>query len=281
MLLIVATAAGQENNSLQVERAGAGYRYAEGPVWSPDGSLYFTDAPRNRIHKLTPGKGIEVFREDSQGATGLAMDDRGRLIVCESAARRLTRIDAAGKVAVLAERFEGKRLNSPNDVAVRKDGNIYFTDPAFGKAQDARELPFHAVFHLTPRGELYAIARSDKRPNGIALAPGGRVLYVTWADERVIRAYDLDRSGAASNERILVSGLDAVPGGLKTDDKGNLYVACGGVRVYNAEGKPQFAVDMSEMPSNVAFGDGDLQGLYVTARTTVFRIRMNVKGSAQ
>jgi gluconolactonase len=271
----------QQEGTFQVERASAGHRFTEGPAWSKDGYLLFTDIPNNRILKFTPGKGTEVWRENSGGANGLAFDDKGRLIVCEGGARRVTRIDAKGKVEVLADKFEGKPLNAPNDVAVRKDGHIWFTDPAFGKSEDTKELAFYGVYHINPKGELSIVARWPKRPNGVALSPNGRVLYVAGSDERVIRAYDVDRGGNATNERVLVTGIEGVPDGLKTDEKGNLYVAALGVQQYSPEGKLLHRFDTAETPANVGFGDGDGKGLYVTARTTLYRIRLDVKGSSQ
>lgn len=282
-LVVVACAvcAAQEPTEYRVERAGTGFHYLEGPVWSKDGHLIFSDGPANRLHRFTPGKGMEILRQDAGGPAGNALDDRGRLITCEATRRRLVRANAKGETEVLADKFEGKRLNSPNDVTVRRDGHIFFTDPAFGKDDDTKELPFYGVFHLTPRGELSVAARWPKRPNGIALSPNGRILYVTAADERLVRAYDLDRSGAASNERVLITGLKGVPGGIRIDEKGNLYIACNGVVIYSPEGKLLRTVEISEHPSNLAFGDPDLKTLYVTARTTLYRVRLDVKGSAQ
>lgn len=271
----------QEPGEYKVERAKTGFHFLEGPVWSKDGHLIFSDIPANKILRFTPGKAIELLRENSGGANGNALDDRGRLVSCEGARRRVTRFNGKGEVEVLAEKFEGKRLNAPNDVTIRKDGHIFFTDPAFGKDDDAKELSFYGVFHLSPKGELKAIARWPKRPNGIALSPNGHILYVTGSDERVVRAYDVDRQGVATNERILISGIQGVPDGIRTDEKGNLYVACKGVAIYSPEGKLLRTLEISEGPSNLAFGDADLKTLYVTARTTLYRVRLDVKGSAQ
>jgi gluconolactonase len=281
LVIAAALAAAQDQGMVQVVRVSTGYRFVEGPVWSKDGYLLFSDIPNNRIHKLTPGQPVEMFRENTGGANGLAIDDKGRVIACEGNARRVTRMDAKGKVEVLAEKFEGKSLNSPNDVVVRRDGNIYFTDPAYGKNMDTKELPFFGVYRITPKGELSVVGRWEKRPNGIALSPNGRVLYVAGADERVIRAYDLDKQGNASNERIVVTGMEGSPDGLKTDEKGNLYAAADGVLMYGADGKFIRKIDVAERPANLAFGDADLQSLYVTARTSLYRIRMDVKGPAQ
>jgi gluconolactonase len=190
----------------------------------------------------------------------------------------VTRTDKKGKVEVLAERWQGKRLNAPNDLAVRKEGDVYFTDPAFGNQQDTRELDFFGVFRISRKGELEVIAKPQGRPNGIALAPDGRTLYVSNSDERNVRAYDLDKSGAASNERTLISGLPGVPDGICVDEKGDLYIAANQLQVYTPAGKRLGMISTAETPSNCTFGDPDLASIYITARGSVFRARLDVKG---
>ena len=152
-------------------------------MWSYDGFLLFSDTVVDKLIKFTPGTGDAVFAERAGGAIGNAYDTEGRLYTCEFRERRVTRTLKNGKVEVLAARFEGKRLNAPNDIVVRRDGNVYFTDPAFGNQQDTRELDFYGVFHITPKGELEAVARWKTRPNGIALSPNGRTLYVSDSDD--------------------------------------------------------------------------------------------------
>ena len=237
--------------------------------------------PRNKIIKYTPGEKPVFFREDSNGASGNAFDERGRLYTCESAVRRVTRTGKTGKIEILAEKWEGKRFNAPNDIVVRRDGHAWFTDPAFGSQLDARELDFFGVFHISPKGELAAAAKWKGRPNGIALASNGHILYVANSDDRTIVAYDADRNGALTNERVLIRGVDGVPGGLKVDEKGNVYVACNGVGVYTPQGKLLKQIELSEPAANLSFGDPDLKTLYITARTSVYRIRLDVKGSLQ
>jgi len=268
----------QDFSQTKIERVAAGYRFTEGPAWDKDGYLLFSDVPNNRIYKIAAGHPAEVFRENSNGANGNAVDERGRLYTCESTSRRVTRTDSKGNVEVLADKYEGKPLTAPNDIVVRRDGHVFFTDPAFGNQADTKELTFFGVFHLTPKAELTAIWRGDTRPNGIALSPNGRILYVADSDARVIRAFDLDRQGSASGERILVKGIEGVPDGLRTDEKGNLWLAAKGIQVYTPEGKHIQTFDIPETPSNLTFGDGDLQTLYVTARTSVYRLRLPVKG---
>ncbi len=266
---------------LKIEKVDSKLSFAEGPVWSREGYLLYSDAPNNKIVKLTPGERPVVFREDTKGTNGLTYDAQGRLYLCESVSRRLTRLDKKGNLEVLAEKWEGKKLNAPNDVVVRHDGQIYFTDPAFGSQNDTRELDFFGVFHIDVKGEMSLVAKPKGRPNGIALSPNGKTLYVANSDEKNVRAYDLDKAGAAANERVLISNIPGVPDGMRTDEKGNLYVAAKNIFVYNSSGKALYDIKFGETPANCAFGDADLQTLYITARTSVYRVRLDVKGSVQ
>jgi len=281
--LFAAAAFAQDFSHMEVQRVVKDLHFAEGPVWSYDGYLLFSDTVVDKLRKLTPGSGDTVFAERAGGAIGNAYDMEGRLYTCEFRERRITRTLKNGKIEILASRFEGKRFNAPNDVVVRRDGHVYFTDPAFGAQQDTRELDFYGVYHITPKGELEAIAKWETRPNGITLSPNGRTLYVSDSDDRSVRAYDLDGKGIASKERIVVDRIPGVPDGLRTDEKGNLYVAADKVYVYalsnNAPAKLLGEVPIGETPSNLAFGDPDMETLYITARTSVYRVRLGVKGA--
>jgi gluconolactonase len=279
-LLVVLPLAAQDTEEVTVEHAVEGYRFTEGPVWSHDGYLLFSDVPSGRILKHKPGEGTEVFRENSGGAMGNAFDEQGRLYTCEARARRVTRTDRKGRVEVLAERWEGKRLNAPNDIVVSHNGHVYFTDPAFGNQQDTRELDFYGVFHITPKGQLSVIAKPAGRPNGIALSPNGKILYVANSDERNVRAYDVAHDGEVSGERVLVSGIKGVPDGLRVSESGTLYIAAAGIAVYSPEGRLLSTIPVAETPSNCTFGGQDLRTLYITARTSVYRVRLNDKGAA-
>jgi gluconolactonase len=280
-LLLTLAGAAQDLTDLRVDKVATRYVFTDGPVWSRDGYLIFSDVPSDQLLQLKPGVPMSIFRAKSNGASGNTFDAQGRFYSCETHSRRVTRTDKKGNIEVLADRWQGKRLNAPNDIVVRKDGQVYFTDPAFGNQQDARELDFFGVYHISPKGELEAIAKPKGRPNGIALSPNGRILYVSNSDEHNLRAYDLDHNGAASNERILVSKIDGVPDGIRVDEKGNIYLAANKIDVYSPEGKTLGAIDMAETPSNCAFGDADFEGLFITARTSIYHVRLNVKGSVQ
>jgi gluconolactonase len=271
----------QESQEPQMERVATGFRFTEGPVWSREGFLLFSDVPNNNIIKYVPGQKTTVFRENSNGANGNVFDAQGRLYTCESRTRRVVRMDKKGSMQVLADKWEGKRLNAPNDIVVRKDGHAYFTDPAFGNQADTRDLDFYGVYHITPKGDLSLVAKPTGRPNGIAFGPNGHVLYVANSDEHNVRAYDLDRNGDTANERVVISGVDGVPDGIRVDEKGNIYVAANGIAVYDPHGKLIETLGMAETPANCTFGDSDFDTLYITARTSLYRIRRNVKGALQ
>jgi gluconolactonase len=281
-VLFASVLAAQEFPNVTVETVVKDAHYTEGPVWSLEGFLLFSDTVTDQIKKWTPGKGVSDYASRPGGAGGNAYDQDGRLYTCEFRDRRVTRTAKNGKIDVLASRFEGKRLNAPNDLVVRRDGNIYFTDPAFGNQQDARELDFYGVFRIKTNGDLEAVARWKTRPNGIAVSPNGRLLYVADSDARLIRVYDLAGNGAASNERVFVEKIEGVPGGVRTDDKGNVFVAAKNLTIYSPKGQVLREIQLSQTPSDLAFGDRDFSSLYVTARTAVYRVRADgMKGTPQ
>jgi len=277
--LFAAIAWAQAPQEYTVQVVASGLHYADGPVWSLEDFLLFSDTVTDQQHKFTPGKGVSEAGTRAGGTAGNAYDEKGNLYTCEFRERRVTRTAKNGKVDVIAARFEGKRLNAPNDVVVRRDGNVYFTDPAFGNQQDTRELDFDGVFRVTARGQLEAVAKWKTRPNGLALSPNGRTLYVSDSDGQSIHAFDLDRAGAASNDRVVISKIPGVPAGLRTDEMGKIYVAAKDVLVYSPQGELIRSIKMGETPSNLAFGDPDFSTLFVTARTSVYRIRVGVKGA--
>jgi gluconolactonase len=266
----------------KIERVASKLAYADSPLWSHESFLLYTDPPNNKIYKLVHGAAPVIFREDSNGATGMTLDALGRLYVCETRGRRVTRLDKKGKVDVVAEAWQGKKLNAPNDIVVRKDGHVYFTDPAFGNQLDSRELDFYGVYHINPKGELSLAAKWTTRPNGIVLSPNGHTLYVTDSDTRTVRAYDIEKDGVPANEHVLISGIEGIPNGIRVDEKGNLYVAAKEVYIYTSAGKRISQINIGETPSNLAWGDNDFGTLYVAAHTSMYRVQMDAtKGSVQ
>lgn len=278
-LALVPAAAAQDFSDLRVEHLTVGYQFTEGPVWSRENFLVFSDIPAGKLYKWIPGAKPVVMRADSNNTNGNTYDERGRLYSCETRTRRVVRTESSGKTTVIAERYHGKRLNEPNDVVVRRDGHVYFTDPAFGVANDQRELDFYGVYHVDPKGAIEALAKPHGRPNGVALSPDGKILYVTNSDEKNVRAYDLDRKGTASNERLVVENISGVPDGICADERGNLYVAARNVEIYSAQGKPLATIPLAQAASNCAFGEPDFKTLFVTSGPVVYRVRLNVKGA--
>lgn len=269
-----------------LERVAAGFGLTEGPVWMGD-HLLFSDIPRSRSVRwqmLPEGPEVHTFRTDTGGGNGMARDGDGRIIICEQDARRLARVERDGTVTILAERYQGKRLNSPNDVVVHSSGAIYFTDPPFGLPNhaDGKELAFNAVYRLDPDGTLTPVATDFDKPNGLCFSPDERTLYVADTPPLQVRAYDVQPDGTLTNGHVFadMSSTDlGRPDGMKVDRLGNLYVTGGGgVRVVTPEGTKIGRMRTPEQGRNIAFGDDDLRTLYITAGSGLYRIRLNVAG---
>ena len=269
-----------------VEQLAGGFDFTEGPVWLGN-QLLFSDIPRNRIIRwkmLAYGPEVTTFRTPSGNSNGLTFDRSGRLIACEHSTRRVTRTEIDGTISVLADSYQGKRLNSPNDVVVRSDGSIYFTDPPYGLAQMTawKELPFNGVYRLTPDGALLLLADDFDRPNGLAFSPDEQILYVNDTARGHIRAFDVNTEGDISHGRVLIEMQGEEPGapdGMKVDRQGNIYcTGPGGFWIIDQGGKCLAQVKPPELPANFAWGDADWQSLYMTCRTSLYRIRTNVPG---
>jgi gluconolactonase len=250
----------------------------EGPQWMPDdGVLLFSDVAGNTIYQVAADDEITVFRMPSDYSNGLAVDPQGRLIAAESDTRRVTRTERNGTVTAIAERFEGARLNQPNDIAVRSDGTIYFTDPVFGDAAALVELDFRGVFRIAPNGSLTLERRGDtsEAPNGVALSPDERQLYVTDYFANLVRVFDIDTDGSLSKARKLVTVSG--PDGMAVDQAGNLFVASyngGGIEVFAPDGEHWGTIEVPGSPTNCAFGGTDGRTLYVTAGAGLYRVTL-------
>jgi sugar lactone lactonase YvrE len=270
----------------EVEQLAGGFDFTEGPVWLGD-HLLFSDIPRNRIVRwqmLAHGPELTTFRAPSGNANGLTIDKSGRLIACEHSTRRVTRTEIDGTITVLADKYQGKRLNSPNDVVVRSDGSIYFTDPPYGLTQmtDWKELPFNGVYRLAPDGTLILLTDDFDRPNGLAFSPDEQILYVNDTARGHIRAFDVNTEGDISSGRVFIEMKGDEPGapdGMKVDQQGNIYcTGPGGFWIIDQKGMCLAQVRPPELPANLAWGDADWQSLYMTCRTGLYRIRTSVPG---
>jgi gluconolactonase len=291
--------------SPRLERIADGFLFTEGPVWVPrngatEGHLLFSDPNANTIYRWTPDGQVSVFRTKSgyagvdvgeyhqPGSNGLTLDREGRLTINEHGNRRVVRLERTGAVTVLADRYQGQRLNSPNDLVYRSDGALYFTDPPFGLpkvfADPRKELPSSGVFCLIG-GELKRVSTDLSGPNGLAFSPDERYLYVGNWDlaKKVVMRYDVRPDGSLAAGRVFYDmtgapGEDAIDG-IKVDQQGNLYVSGpGGLWILSSEGKHLGTLKGPEHPHNLAWGDDDGRTLYLTAQTGLYRIRLNVAG---
>lgn len=261
----------------ELEQIGEGYSFTEGPLWFPGEGLIFTDVPADTIFHED---GTE-FRKPSNRANGLFLDNDGRLIACESQLNRLTRTEKDGSITVLADGYEGKGLNSTNDVCVHSDGTIFFTDPGMKRKPAEDELKHNGVYSVNPETkEIRLLSTTARYPNGIGLSPDEKTLYVADTMSKVIRAYDLTADGSLENEREFCEAFTA--DGMTVDTDGNVWVAVkDGIAVHAPSGERIAHIKTPVMPTNCAFGGSDGKTLYITARKLVFKIRTNAQGKGK
>jgi gluconolactonase len=285
-------------NSAKVERIATGMRWCEGPVWFGDGRyVLWSDIPNNRIMRWDEETGaVSVFRKPSNNANGNTRDRQGRLVTCEHDSRRVTRTEYDGAVTVVADRYEGKSLNSPNDVACKSDGSLWFTDPPFGilghyEGHPATpELPTNVYRWDLQTGKLAVVAGDVNRPNGLAFSPDESKLYVIEAGvlPRVIRRYDVvDGTKLANQQPLITAEPNGTPDGLRVDVDGNLWCGWGmgaegldGVAVFNPAGKPIGRIDLPERCANLCFGGRHRNRLFMAASTSVYSLFVNTQGAA-
>jgi gluconolactonase len=267
----------------KLETVATGFGFTEGPMWDPAGFVYVSDETLNKIFRVYPdGKKEEVIAlGDPDGNT---FDRRHRLIDCASVLRAIIEVTPDGKYRVLADRYEGKRLNSPNDVIVGPDGALYFTDPTLDLvAGEKQEIAFQGVYRLDDGGTLRLLTRDMGQPNGLAFSPDGKKFYVDDDEKRNIHVYDVAADGTLSHGRIFGEEPggkgDGVPDGIKVDDKGNLFVTGPkGIWVWDANGNHLGTIVMPEQPANLTWGDPQYDTLYITATTSVYRLRTKTRG---
>jgi gluconolactonase len=288
----------------RIEKLADGFQWTEGPVWRKrGGDLLFSDIPNNTINRWKEGEGVTVYLRPAGyngsapagrelGTNGLTFDANDRLVMADHGNRQIARLDASNFTRVtLADRYDGKRLNSPNDLVFHPNGDLYFTDPPYGldgiNDSKAKELPFNGVYRLKPNGELTLLTKELTFPNGIAISPDARTLYVAISDPRkpLWMAYDIQPDGTIARGRVffdpaplVAQGRVGSPDGMKVDRAGNLFATGpGGVLVLTPTGKHLGTIVTGERTANVAFGD-DGSTLYMTADKTLQRIRVTAKG---
>ena len=288
----------------RLEKIADGFAWVEGPVWSkPGGYLLFTDIPNNSVFKWQPGGGVSLFMKPSgytgaapftgrePGANGLTFDSQGRLTLAEHGDRRIARLESDGRKTTLVEHYQGKRINSPNDLVYKSDGSLYFTDPPFGLPQafddPQKKLPFSGVYRLSAQGELTLLTDQIRAPNGIAFSPDEKTLYVSNAEptHAVWLAYAVKGDGAIANGRVLFDATEfaktrkGAPDGMKVDREGNLFAAGpGGLYVIAPEGTLLGRIELGAATANCAWGE-DGSVLYIVASTAIYRIRTSTRGA--
>jgi gluconolactonase len=271
------------DHNARLSVVGTGFGFTEGPVWDEAGFLYVSDETINKIYRLYPnGKKEEVIAlGDPDGNT---YDRQHRLIDCASILRGVIEVTPNGKYKILADHYQGKKLNTPNDVIVGPDGALYFTDPTLDFVPGMQqELPFQGVYRLDGKGELKLLTKDLTQPNGLAFSPDGKRFYVDDSEQRNIRVYEVGSQGTLTNGRIFGEEPggkdDGVPDGMKVDENGNLYVVGPkGIWLWDARGNHLGTIVVPEQPANLAWGDKDYRTLYITATTSVYRIQTKARG---
>lgn len=276
--------------TVEFEKLATGFLFTEGPLWnSKEKYLLFSDIPGNKISRWSADKGTTVFRNPSNKSNGLTWDSQGRLLTCEHATSHLTRTETDGRITVLASHYEDKELNSPNDVVVKGDGNIYFTDPSYGRGNEhfgvkrEMQLGFRGVYRVDPNGGKVTLLANDfGQPNGLCFSSDESKLFVNDTERAHIRVFDVKPDGTVANSKVWaeVSGSgDGAPDGMKIDSQGNLYcTGPGGIHVFDRSAKCLGVIRTPEGAANFTWGDADLRSLFITATSSVYRIKVKVPG---
>ncbi len=260
-----------------VEIVVSGFQFTEGPVWHKDGYLLFSDIPAANIIRCVGKGNSQIWRVESGGSNGLTFDLKGHLIACEHVNRRVTRTESNGAITILADQYEGKRLNSPNDAAVRSDGMIFFTDPTYGISDDQKELSFCGVYRVTPGNAPVLLADDLEMPNGLAFSPDESRLYIADSKAGIIRLFNVKKDGTLEGGKTIARM--GTPDGMKVDSKGRIFATAEeGVIIYDPDGERIAIIEVPEQPANCAFGGKDSKTLYITARQSLYQVRLKDPG---
>jgi len=260
----------------QVKQLATGFKFTEGPADDASGNVYFTDIPNNRIHKYSTDGKLTTFLENSERANGLYFDTQGNLITCQGGGRKIVSIDPAGKITTLADNYQGKKLNSPNDLWLGPNGGIYFTDPRYGRKRDDLQQDGEHVYYLPPEDKTLIRVTDDLiKPNGLIGTPDGKTLYIADPGAETTYVYKINPDGTLTDKKFFApEGSD----GMTIDTKGNIYLTSGAVKIYNSKGEQIETIDIPEKPSNVTFTGKDKKTLFITARKSIYEIKMNTRG---
>lgn len=262
----------------QVVEVQGGFAFIEGPVSDAVGNLYFTDIDNNRLHKLAPTGDLSSFHEPSNRANGLTLDLDGGLLICEQEAQRLVKMDANGNISVIADGYQGKPFNSPNDAWVHPNGSIYMTDPRYQYPQGSLAQDGEYVYRISPqRNEVTAIITDIPKPNGVVGTEDGKTLYIASTELRKVFRYTINEDGSVANR---TEFADQGSDGMTLDEHGNVYLTwLGGVSIRNPSGEQIDFIRTEQVPANVGFGGRDGKTLFMTARTSLYSLQMNVEAS--
>lgn len=265
----------------EVVQLATGMVFTEGPVWMPDGEyLLLSDVPGDEMKKWKDGE-LTTFRKPSHNANGNRIDEEGRLVTCEHGSRTVTRTDSEGKVETLIADFEGLKFNSPNDLVIRSDGTIWFTDPHYGLGQREREIEKNNVYCWRPKTrDVFVVVTDFVMPNGAALSPDEKKLYVADSGKPChIRVFDVAKDGSLSNGKVFCKIDVGGPDGIRCDAKGRLFSSAGdGVHVFSPEGRLLGRIPVPETPSNLCFGGSDGKTLFITARKSLYSVELDTRG---
>jgi gluconolactonase len=275
--------------SYEFERLGTGFLFTEGPLWHPTGKfLLFSDMPGDHMRRWSAKDGITTFRKPCSMSNGLTYDRQGRLVACEHATSRVTRTESDGRIVPIATHCLGKQLNSPNDIVCKGDGGIYFSDPPYGRVkfygvERPQELPFQGVYRVGPDPKSCQLLVDDfDRPNGLCFSLDETRLFINDTARKHIRVFEMSATGALRNGRLWAETKGDKPGapdGMKLDSVGNVY-CCGpgGIHVFDPDANLLEIIEVPEHAANFAWGDDDYRSLFITASTSLYRIRTNVPG---